>query len=332
MAGNQKLALLYMIRELMEKTDEEHTLNASEIIRLLAGYGCEADRRTIYSNVEILREFGVDVVKKEDEHVGYYIASREFELPELKLLVDAVQSSKFITEKKSAELIRKLTRLTNEQQAKQLNRQVFISNRMKTGNEKVYYNVDAVHEAIGQDVRIRFQYGQFEPSKKLVARRGGRRYEVSPWALTWDDENYYLIAHDAEDGRIRHFRVDKMLRVSLTDLPRSGREEFRNFDLAAFARKTFGMYGGPDARVTLRCRNELAGVIIDRFGKEVMLIPDGEGFFKVNILVAVSRQFYGWLTGIGTGLTVTAPEEIRKEYLAYLKEIAGGYEDDGTTE
>ena len=332
MAGNQKLALLYMIRELMEKTDEEHTLNASEIIRLLAGYGCEADRRTIYSNVEILREFGVDVVKKEDEHVGYYIASREFELPELKLLVDAVQSSKFITEKKSAELIRKLTRLTNEQQAKQLNRQVFISNRMKTGNEKVYYNVDAVHEAIGQDVRIRFQYGQFEPSKKLVARRGGRRYEVSPWALTWDDENYYLIAHDAEDGRIRHFRVDKMLRVSLTDLPRSGREEFRNFDLAAFARKTFGMYGRPDARVTLRCRNELAGVIIDRFGKEVMLIPDGEGFFKVNILVAVSRQFYGWLTGIGTGLTVTAPEEIRKEYLAYLKEIAGGYEDDGTTE
>ena len=242
---NHKLALLYMMRELLRKTDEDHALNAADLIRILEGYGCSADRRTIYSNAEILAEFGLDIQKK-DGPGGYYIGSREFELPELKLLVDAVQSSKLITEKKSKELIGKLMRLTTEQREKELNRSVFIRNRMKSGNEKIYYNVDALHGAMNRDRQIDFQYGEWNTARRLVARKDGKKYRVSPWALTWNDENYYLIAYDDRDGIIRHFRVDKMIRISETEEPRRGRDRFRDFDLAAFAKKTFGMYGGPD--------------------------------------------------------------------------------------
>ena len=229
-SNNHKLALLYMMRELMLRTDEEHVLNATDLIRALENYNCEADRRTIYSNIEILQDFGVDVIKKENG-LGYYIGSRDFELPELKLLVDAVQSSKFITEKKSRELIGKLMQLTNEQKARQLNRSVFIRNRMKTGNEKVYYNVDALHEAMNRNCQIEFRYGEWNTEKQLVMKKGGKEYLVSPWALTWDDENYYLIAFDEEAGIIKHYRVDKMLEIGLTDRERVGQEAFQDFDV-----------------------------------------------------------------------------------------------------
>ena len=246
-SNNHKLALLYMMRELMLRTDEEHVLNATDLIRALENYNCEADRRTIYSNIEILQDFGVDVIKKENGS-GYYIGSRDFELPELKLLVDAVQSSKFITEKKSRELIGKLMQLTNEQKARQLNRSVFIRNRMKTGNEKVYYNVDALHEAMNRNCQIEFRYGEWNTEKQLVMKKGGKEYLVSPWALTWDDENYYLIAFDEAAGIIKHYRVDKMLEIGLTDRERVGQEAFQDFDLAEFSKKTFGMFGGPVRR------------------------------------------------------------------------------------
>ena len=326
-SNNHKLALLYMMRELLQKTDEEHTLNATELIEALARYGCAADRRTIYSNVEILQDFGVDVIKKENGQ-GYYIGTREFELPELKLLVDSVQSSKFITEKKSRELIGKLMELTNEYKAKQLNRSVFIRNRMKTGNEKVYYNVDTLHEAMNQDRQIRFQYGEWNLGKQLVEKKGGREYQVSPWALTWDDENYYLIGFDEAAGIIKHYRVDKMLRIGMTGRERAGREAFQDFDLAAFSRKTFGMFGGPDAEVTLRCEDHLVGVVIDRFGRETAVVPEGEKHFHVRVTVAVSPQFYGWVTGIGAGMEIVSPGEVREGYREYLRNIVSKYEEE----
>ena len=313
-----------MMRELLLKTDEEHVLNATDLIRTLENMDLEADRRTIYSNVEILQDFGIDVIKKENGQ-GYYIGSRDFELPELKLLVDSVQSSKFITEKKSRELIGKLMRLTNEQKARQLNRAVFIRNRMKTGNESVYYNVDALHEAMNLNRQIEFKYGEWNTGKKLVEKKGGRKYLVSPWALTWDDENYYLIAFDEAAGIIKHYRVDKMMKIDLTERERVGQEAFQDFDLAAFSKKTFGMFGGPDADVVLRCRNELAGVIIDRFGTETMLVPEEDGYFHVHVTVAVSPQFYGWVTGIGSGIEISSPEEVRSGYREYLQGILSKY-------
>ena len=313
-----------MMRELLLKTDEEHVLNATDLIRTLENMDLEADRRTIYSNVEILQDFGIDVIKKENGQ-GYYIGSRDFELPELKLLVDSVQSSKFITEKKSRELIGKLMRLTNEQKARQLNRAVFIRNRMKTGNESVYYNVDALHEAMNLNRQIEFKYGEWNTGKKLVEKKGGRKYLVSPWALTWDDENYYLIAFDEAAGIIKHYRVDKMMKIDLTERERVGQEAFQDFDLAAFSKKTFGMFGGPDADVVLRCRNELAGVIIDRFGTEISIVPEDGGYFHVHVTVAVSPQFYGWVTGIGSGIEISSPEEVRGGYREYLQGILSKY-------
>ena len=323
-SNNHKMALLYMMRELLQKTDEDHSMNATDLIAALAAYDCEADRRTIYSNVEILQDFGIDVIKKENGQ-GYYIGSRDFELPELKLLVDSVQSSKFITEKKSRELIGKLMQLTNEQKARQLNRSVFIRNRMKTGNEKVYYNVDTLHEAMNRNRQIRFKYGEWTAAKELVEKKGGTEYRVSPWALTWDDENYYLIAFDEAAGIIKHFRVDKMLKIGLTDEERVGRDSFEDFDLAAFSKKTFGMFGGPDANVVLRCKNGLAGVIIDRFGREISLVPEDGEHFHVHVTVAVSPQFFGWVTGIGPGIEIASPADVREAYGAYLAEILSKY-------
>ena len=318
------MALLYMMRELLQKTDEDHSMNATDLIAALAAYDCEADRRTIYSNVEILQDFGIDVIKKENGQ-GYYIGSRDFELPELKLLVDSVQSSKFITEKKSRELIGKLMQLTNEQKARQLNRSVFIRNRMKTGNEKVYYNVDTLHEAMNRNRQIRFKYGEWTAAKELVEKKGGTEYQVSPWALTWDDENYYLIAFDEAAGIIKHYRVDKMLKIGLTDKERTGQDSFEDFDLAAFSKKTFGMFGGPDANVVLRCRSNLAGVIIDRFGREISLVPEDGEHFHVHVTVAVSPQFFGWVTGIGPGIEIVSPADVREAYGAYLADILSKY-------
>ena len=323
-SNNHKMALLYMMRELLQKTDEDHSMNATDLIAALAAYDCEADRRTIYSNVEILQDFGIDVIKKENGQ-GYYIGSRDFELPELKLLVDSVQSSKFITEKKSRELIAKLMQLTNEQKARQLNRSVFIRNRMKTGNEKVYYNVDTLHEAMNRNRQIRFKYGEWTAAKELVEKKGGTEYRVSPWALTWDDENYYLIAFDEAAGIIKHYRVDKMLKIGLTDEERVGRNSFEDFDLAAFSKKTFGMFGGPDANVVLRCKNGLAGVIIDRFGREISLVPEDGEHFHVHVTVAVSPQFFGWVTGIGPGIEIASPSDVREAYGAYLADILSKY-------
>ena len=324
-SNNHKLALLYTMKELLEKTDEGHTLNASQLIRALKAYDCEADRRTIYSNVSILQTFGLDIEKSDDASGGYYISSREFELPELKLLVDSVQASKFISVKKSEELIRKLMQLTSENKAKELNRSVFVRNRVKTGNEKVYYSVDAIHDAMNHDDQIRFQYGEWNAAKRLVARKDGQTYRVSPWALTWDDENYYLIAYDEDDNKIKHFRVDKMLKIDRLEEKRIGRAEFRHFDLAAFAKKTFGMYGGYDASVTLRVANPMVGILIDRFGKDVMIIPDGKDHCKARAVVSVSPQFFGWLTGIGNEIEITSPKEVRDEYRVFLKNILKNY-------
>lgn len=323
-ANNHKLGLLYTMRILLEQTDDDHVLNASELIEKLAEYDIKADRRTIYSNVEILQDYGIDILKVEGGVGGYYVGSREFELPELKLLVDAVQSSKFITLKKTQELIGKIEQLTNEQKARELNRAVFIRNRIKPGNETIYYNVDGIHDAMNHDRQIAFSYAEWTTDKKLVPKRDGADYRVSPWALTWDDENYYLIAFDEgredEEGRIKHFRVDKMLNLRVLDEEREGAEDFKDFDLASFAKKTFGMYGGREVDVTLRCDKALAGVILDRFGTGVMLIPEKDQF-SLTVPVAVSHQFFGWVTGIGPGMEITAPEDVRREYRAYLKEM-----------
>lgn len=324
---SQKMKILCLMQILLQRTDEKHLMSATDLCNALQEYGLKAERKSIYADVEALQQFGLDIVQQKGSNPGYYVAGREFELPELKLLVDAVQSSKFITTKKSEELIRKLERLTSKYEAQQLQRDVFIYNRPKTGNETIYYTVDQIHHALHSNLQISFQYAEWNVKKELQLKKDGAAYIVSPWALTWDDENYYLIAYDKEADLIKHYRVDKMQSTTVLESERVGKEKFRDFDLAAFAKKTFGMYGGYDERVTLFCHNSLVGVMLDRFGEDVPLVPVDVEHFYVKPLVAVSPQFFGWVTGIGNQVQIAAPEGVKRQYKAYLEDIIEDYEE-----
>ena len=298
---NQKMKLLYILKILTEKTDESHCLPAQEIIALLASYGITAERKSIYDDIECLNHFGYDIVNvKSRKGGGYYLASREFELPELKLLVDAVQASRFITQKKSRELISKIEKLAGPYEGKQLQRQVFVAGRVKTENESIYYNVDRIHKAIQDNAPVMFLYLAWNVKKELVPRHEGKKYRISPWALTWQDENYYLIAYDDEVGRIKHFRVDKMSNITqLSNEIRKGVEAFKEFDIAQYTNRTFGMFGGEPETVSLQLPEHMIGIIFDRFGKEIDLRRLSNGNVGVRVKAAVSGQFYGWLTGLG---------------------------------
>lgn len=325
--SNQKLKLLYIIKILSEQTDEQHYMSAGRLIEELAKYDIKAERKSIYDDMNQLMDFGYDIVLvKSRTNGGYYLASREFELAELKLLVDVVQSSRFITLKKSKELIQKLEKMASREEAKQLQRQVYVANRVKTANESIYYNVDDIHKAIQNNAQIRFQYLEWNLEKQLVPRKEGRRYQVSPWALTCKDENYYLIAHDKEENKIKHFRVDKMGTIEvMEEEKREGADLFERFDIADYANKTFGMFGGTEEVVTLQFHNSLIGVVMDRFGKEVSVRKREEDTFSVRVKVAVSGQFFGWLTGLGEKVKIVAPEDTVRQYREYMENIIQNY-------
>lgn len=326
MAENEKLKILYLMQILLQETDKNHILNAVQICDILERrYAISCNRKTVYKDIDRLTEFGLKIERVKGNSHGYYISERDFELPELKLLVDAVQSSKFITSRKSEELIVKLRKLTSKENALRLQRQVFIYNRPKTSNETIYANVDLIHEAIQTNHQVCFKYCEWTPRKELRQKKGGALYRISPWSLTWDNENYYLVAYDEATDTIRHYRVDKMQEMQMMEERRLGRERFDGFDLAAFAKKTFGMYGGYDADVTLLCDNSLAGVIIDRFGTDTFMVPTGDHQFRAHVLVCVSRQFFGWVTGIGEHMEIIGPEYVRRAYKEYLKNILRGY-------
>ena len=325
---NQKMKLLYILKILTEKTDESHCLPAQEIIALLASYGITAERKSIYDDIECLNHFGYDIVNvKSRKGGGYYLASREFELPELKLLVDAVQASRFITQKKSRELISKIEKLAGPYEGKQLQRQVFVAGRVKTENESIYYNVDRIHKAIQDNAPVMFLYLAWNVKKELVPRHEGKKYRISPWALTWQDENYYLIAYDDEVGRIKHFRVDKMSNITqLSNEIRKGVEAFKEVDIAQYTNRTFGMFGGEPETGSLQLPEHMIGIIFDRFGKEIDLRRLSNGNVGVRVKAAVSGQFYGWLTGLGKDVLLLGPEHVKDGYVAFIKNIMNQYE------
>ena len=310
----QKQKLLYLQKIMLEKTDENHGLTINEIKDELESYGIKAERKSLYDDIEILQSFGLDICTVRTNTVKYYIGNRDFQIPELKLLVDAIQSSKFITRKKSLELIEKLGHLVSENDGSQLRREVYVTNRVKTVNEHIYYNVDKIHNAISENKKISFQYFKWEldttNGNKIVktARKNGEAYRVSPWALCWDDENYYLIAYDSENREIRHYRVDKMLHIETQEQERDGEEQFDQFDIGSYSRKMFGMFGGDPVEVKLLCSNDMAGVMIDRFGTGVRMVPVNAEQFYVLVDVVVSEQFLGWVISLGEGVTILEPE------------------------
>lgn len=327
-SSNQKAKILYLMSLFREQTDEEHPLPRKELEEKLADIGIHAERKSIYHDIETLKNFGMDIEYRKEHPEGYYLAEREFELPELKLLVDAVQSSRFITQKKSDALIRKIEKLTSSYEAGKLQRQVVVADRIKAMNESIYYNVDKLHTAIAENRQILFKYFEWTVSKEIRLRKNGENYHVSPWALTWDNENYYLIGYDMEAGIIKHFRVDRMLHISLTEEERAGREAFGRFDLARYTRSTFGMFGGSEQTVRMRFHNKYVGVVIDRFGRNVMLRPDGADHFIARAEVAVSEQFYGWMTGLGRDAQILSPEPVVEEYRELLRDLKKMYDEE----
>jgi len=325
--SNQKLKIMYLMKILLENTDESHSITLQQIIEKLEAYDVTAERKSLYTDIEQLRQYGLDIYGEQRERTYYYsVVNRQFELAELKLLVDSVQSAKFITAKKSNELIKKIETLASKHEAQLLQRQVYVSGRVKTMNESILINVDTIHQAINTNSKIKFQYFRWTPSKTMELRHDGKVYEVSPWALSWDDENYYMVGYDSENEMIKHYRVDKMLHIDLSENKREGKQHFRSFDMAEYSKKMFGMFDGEEQTVKLLCDNAFAGVMIDRFGKDVAMLKADDEHFTVNIKVAVSKHFLGWIIALGNGVKIIGPDDVVEKMKDELRRLTKQYE------
>ncbi len=324
--SNQKQKLLRLLEILSKKTDEEHKLNSAALIRELSLYGIESERKSIYSDIETLINMGYDVVFDSAKKTGgYYLASRSIDKEELSLLVDAVCSSRFITEKKSRALIKKLEGLLSEYEAKELDRAVYIRDRIKTENESIYYAVDEIHRAISKNRKLTFKYCEWTFNRVLEPRKSGLDYVVSPLMLSWSDNNYYLIAFDEKSEEIRHYRVDKMKSISMLDDLRSEAEAVKSFNPVSYTEKVFGMYGGKEEALEIEFVDSYIGVVFDRFGKDVTIRKERDGFFTARVHVAVSPQFFGWLSGLSVNARIVAPSEVASEYKKFLKNTLALY-------
>jgi predicted DNA-binding transcriptional regulator YafY len=319
---NQKLKLLYLLKILMEKTDTEHTLTVPEMIKELNKYNINAERKSIYDDIESLKTFGIDILCQKSKTYNYYIASRTFQLAELKLLADAIASSKFITEKKSKQLIKKIGSLTSSHEAKQLTRQIYVAGRVKAMNEKIYYNVDIIHQAISNDNQISFKYFEYTLDKKKRYRNDGNKYTVSPYALTWDDENYYMISYYEKYEGITHFRVDKMTDIEILELE-SRKEEI---NIAEYTKKIFSMFVGEEETVRIQFDNSLLGVVIDRFGKDTVTYKIDDNSFMAILTVEISPPFWGWVFQFGNKARIASPENVKEEFVEYINCVKGCYD------
>lgn len=310
-SDNQKLKIFYILDYLEKNSHENHPVRANELIAMLdRQHGIACERKTVYSDIAALQDYGIDIVSAPGKTGGYYIASRNFELPELKLLIDAVQSSRYLTEKKSRELIEKLCNQCNEHDAKLMRRDVLVSGRVKSMNETIYYNVDAIQEAIAQNRQIHFRYFDWGIDGKRKYR--DRDYAASPYGLCQDNENCYLLAYSERHG-ITSYRVDRMTDILLAEGKRIPCPELTGSKLHDHARQLFQMFSGETKDVKMRFHNSLINVVIDRFGKDTMLLPDGDEHFVFTVRIAVSPMFLSWVIGFGTKAKILYPQSIVDE-------------------
>lgn len=318
--SNQKLKIMYLMKIFMEETDEEHAITLQQIVDKLKFYGVTAERKSLYSDIENLRLFGLDICGYQMDRTFYYqLVERDFQLTELKLLVDAVQASRFITEKESKELIKRLEAYASKYQAAQMHRQVYVNGRIKSRNEKNYYSVDNVYRAIEENKRISFQYYHFDVNKKEVLAHDGKIYTVSPWAMCWDDEKYYMVAYDEDAGIIKHYRVDKMIKSEVLDEKRTGEEIFKKEKMAQYTHRLFGMFDGEERSVELLCDNDMTDVIFDRFGLDTPVFKQSDNQFIAKVKVAVSSHFFGWLMALGK-VKIIGPDDVVEKMKTQLLE------------
>jgi len=309
-------------------------MTMKEMITSLSEYDIKAERKSIYDDIEALKTYGLDIENGKDKgDYRYYVNSRLFEMPELKLLVDAVQSSKFITYKKSEQLIKKVESLASNHDAHLLQRQVYVNKRIKTMNESIYYNVDKIHTAISEGKKISCLYFEwqinFEGKEKVKKnfKKNGERYLISPWSLTWDNENYYLIAFDSSANCIKHYRVDKMSDIRVENVLRDGQETFEKLDMAVYSQKVFGMFGGTEETVSLKFVNGLIGVVIDRFGADIFLRKEDESHFIVTTKAENSPQFLAWVFALGSGAQILSPENVKRDFLNMIESAKKLYQE-----
>lgn len=326
-SAKQRLKILYLYKILWENTDEEHELSMPQIIEKLREYGITAARKALYEDIEALREFGADIYAHRGYCAGYSLLNRGFELPELKLLADAVTSSRFFTEKKAKALLEKLGTLCSSYEAEQLIRKVYVADRGSSENERIYLNVDVIHRAISEKKKISFRYFDYDISKRKKYRDGVRI--CSPYALTWSDEQYYLIAHYEKYGGISHFRVDKMENVK--PLAESAFRMPKDFRLSEYLKSTFSMFSGAERTVKLRFHISLINAVFDRFGRGVKPVRDGEKHFTVEVKARTDQPaaFFGWLFQFGANAQIVAPIELKEEYSEMLREVLNSEEDAG---
>ena len=312
-SSNQKLKPLYLAQILLERTDENNVLTAQGLVDALSAYGVPANRKSIYDDIEALRQYGLDITIRRGNDGGYFIATRDFELPELKLLVDAVQSSRLITGKKSRELIKKLSKLTSAAQAKQLNRQVYMNGRAKTLNETVYYSIDAIHSAINDKKKISFKYFDYNISKKRVYRRGDEAYVRTPIAMCWNEDKYYLITYNPKyDDAFATYRVDRMASVEVLGEDADSYDR-KAFNVSDYIKQAFGMFSGEVVSSRIAFDSSLVSVVIDHFGTDTRLTDIGGGRFAIDADVLSNPVFLGWIFQFGEKAEILAPESLRSD-------------------
>ena len=313
----EKARLLVLLKMFYELTDEEHTLTNTEILEYLKNNNVSANMRTIRDDILLLNSFGFDIETIKSRPNRYYWGERTFELPELKLLVDAVSSSRFITEKKSKELAKKLYNFTSKHQRRGIKRNITVTKRVKTDNESIYYIIDTVNEAINKKRKIAFKYTEYSVSGEKVFRNDGEVYELSPYTLFWNDDYYYVIGWSDKHDNISVFRADRLCNTEI--LKEKAKKQPKDFNLEDYSKRIFEMYDGESVEVRLECKDELAKYIVDRFGDKLHTKSDGNGFFEVTVGVSLSPNFYAWVFRFGGDIRILAPKEAVGEYSSMLK-------------
>lgn len=323
----KKLKMIYLKKILEEMSDRDHPLSVKDIALILDSWGIKAERKSIYDDIDALRAYGMKIRNRRKKPSGFYLEDHSFALGEMKLLMDAVQSSRFITREQTQTLLKKLEGLTTIYDVRRLQSQNSAEGAVKTTNEEVYKNMELIYTAMEENCQISFRYYEWTTGRKLVAKKNGQRYRVSPWKVVWNNESYYLLGVDELSGVVKHYRIDKMRHVSSDKRQRNGAAIFRDFDLGKFSGGTFGMFGGRETLLKLEFENRLIGVVMDRFGKDSMILTTDEEHFTFQAHIRVSGQFFGWLAGLGQGVRILSPEKTRKEYAAFLRQALEGYED-----
>ena len=317
---NQKLKLYYLAKIMVSKTDEMHGLTLAQIKEELEEYGITADRKSLYDDMGALGELGIEVMGEQSgKYYVYYVVKKEFNLEELQILVDALSSSKYVTDSKANELTRKLAGMTSEFEAGQLKRQCVVQGRIKSMNDSAYANMDEIAQAIALNRQVEFEYLQWNLQKKLEPVDDP--YVVSPWSFYWDNGNCYLVAYVKDTDRIELFRVDKMRKIEVLDQKRAGRDHFKQFDLASLSKSCLGTQNGKNEKVKIKFNNEILDNIIDHFGKEIDIKNAAKGWSEATLDVVVNDQFYAWMFSQGKAVNILQPKKVKEEYKTKLSEI-----------